>query len=304
MMVARRGARLPRLAPYGFLLPAAALFLAFFAAPAGYAIWISLRTSKVSGGGIGLKVEQFAGLDAYQEILSDGEFWAGLGRMLAYSAIVVPVMIGLALLFALLLDTPLPWAARFARFSIFLPYAVPGVVATLLWGFLYLPGVSPLADITEALGLGRFTPLTHDFLYLAVANVAVWGGTGFNMVVLYTSLRAIPSEIYDAARIDGCGEWRMARSIKLPLLTPALVMTLLFSTISTLQVFNEPMTLKPLTNVISTTWTPMMKVYRDGFINADPYTAAAGAIILGAASLVLSLSALRLVQRRAFGEDR
>jgi multiple sugar transport system permease protein len=124
------------------------------------------------------------------------------------------------------------------------------------------------------------------------------------MIILYTSLRSVPSEIYDAARIDGCGEWRMARSIKIPLLTPALVMTVLFSTIATLQVFNEPMTLRPLTTSISWTWMPMMKIYRDGFVNADPYTAAAGAVILACATLVLSLTALRLVQRRAFGEDR
>ena len=300
----RRSGLVSRGAPFGFLLPAIVLFTAFFAIPGGYAVYLSLRASKVSGGGIGARTEKYVGLDTYREVLGDAEFWSGLGRMLKYSGIVVPVMLGLALIFALLLDTPVARATRFSRISIFLPYAVPGVVATLLWGFLYLPTTSPFNDATVALGLGEVNPLNVHTIYLAVANVAVWGGTGFNMVVLYTSLRAIPSELYDAARIDGCGEWKLARSIKIPLLTPALIMTLLFSTISTLQVFNEPMTLRPLTTAISWTWVPMMKVYRDGFVNADTYTAAAGSVILAVATLALSLGALRVVQRRAFGEDQ
>jgi multiple sugar transport system permease protein len=291
-------------APYGFLLPAGALFSAFFAAPAVYAVYLSLRSSVVSGAGIGLRTERFVGLGQYQEVLGDPEFWGGLRRMLLYSAIVVPFMMGIALAFALLLDSPYARLARFSRISIFLPYAVPGVVATLLWGFLYLPMTSPFNDVVQALGLGTFEPLTSSGIYPAVSNVAVWGGTGFNMLILYTSLRAVPCELYDAARIDGCDEWQLAWRVKIPLLAPSLIMTGLFATISTLQVFNEPQTLRPLTNSISSTWMPMMKVYRDAFTNADPYSAAAGAVVLATASLLLSLTVLRIVRTRAFGEDR
>ncbi len=296
--------REPRLVPYAFLAPAVVLFAVFFAIPGGYAVYLSLRASRVAGGGIGLRREQFVGLATYRRVVTDPEFWGSLGRLVGYAGLVVPVMIGLALVFALLLDSPVVRATRFARISIFLPYAVPGVVATLLWGFLYLPTTSPFNDLAHQIGLGPLVPLARATLTPAVANVAVWGGTGFNMVVLYTSLRAIPSEIRDAARMDGCGEWRLAVSVKLPLLVPALVMTLLFSTIATLQVFNEPMTLRPLTTAISWTWMPMLKVYRDGFVNADPYSAAAGAVLLGGATLVLSLGAMRLVQRHLFREDR
>ena len=298
-----RRSRVPRVAPYLHLLPAVALFGAFVAAPAGYAGYLSLRASVVSGGGIGLRTERFVGLDRYRDVLSDGEFWSGLGRMLGYTAIVVPVMLGLALLFALLLDSPFARAARFSRIAIFLPYAVPGVIATLLWGFLYLPTTSPFNDAARAVGL-TFDPLTSSTIYLAVANVAIWGGTGFNMLVLHTGLRAVPGELYDAARIDGASEWQLALRVKIPLLTPALVMCTLFGTISTLQVFNEPNTLRPLTSAISTTWMPMMKVYRDAFTNADPYTASAASLVLAAGSLVLSLTALRVINRRAFGENR
>ena len=93
-----------------------------------------------------------------------------------------------------------------------------------------------------------------DSIFCSVANIAIWGGVGFNMLVIYTALRAVPPELYDAARIDGCTELRLALRIKLPLIAPALVMTDVFSLIATLQVFSEPMTLEPLTNVLPSTW--------------------------------------------------
>jgi multiple sugar transport system permease protein len=193
---------------------------------------------------------------------------------------------------------------RFSRIAIFLPYAVPGVIATLLWGFLYLPGVSPFRYAAEHLGLPVPNFFGEHSVFGSVANVAIWGGVGFNMIVLYTSLRAVPAEIYDAARVDGCDERQIAFRIKIPLLTPAIVMTTVFSLIATLQVFSEPMTLRPLTNLIPSTWMPMMKVYRDAFVDGDPYSAAATSVVLALVTLALSLGVLRLLQRRAFAEDR
>lgn len=300
----RSSRRATSVAAHLFLAPALLMFAGFFVIPFGYALVLSLRRSTVAGGGIGLRVERFIGLANYRDVLSDNEFWHGLVRMLGYSLIVVPVMLGLALLFALLLDAPATGVKRFSRISIFLPYAIPGVIATLLWGFLYLPDVTPLNPVLSGLGLGPVDVLGPRAVFGAVANIAVWGGTGFNMVVMYTSLKAIPGDLYDAARIDGCSEWQLAIRIKIPLLTPALVMTGIFSIIATLQVFSEPWTLRPLAKTISSSWMPVMKVYRDGFINADPYLAAAGSVLLGVVTLVLSLGALRLLQNRAFGEDR
>src|SRR6202000_2216023 len=94
----------------------------------------------------------------------------------------------------------------------------------------------------------------------SVANIGVWGGTGFNMIVMYTALRAVPSELYEAARIDGASQAQIALRIKIPMIAPALVLTGVFSLIATLQVFNEPQTLYPLTNTISKEWMPLMGV--------------------------------------------
>ncbi|MFC6017367.1 carbohydrate ABC transporter permease [Plantactinospora solaniradicis] len=302
--VGRRGRRTA--APYAFLAPAVILFVLFVIVPIGYAAYLSLRKVRVSGLGLGrgARTEIFAGLENYRAAITDSELWSGGLRVLGYGALLVPIMLGLALLFALLLDRPRARFGRFARTSIFLPYAVPAIIASLLWGFLYLPATSPLNYLLAEFGLPEPDLLGENAVFFAVVNIALWGGVGFNMIVLYTALRAIPTELYESARLDGCSEVQIALRIKIPLLVPALVMTTVFTMIATLQVFSEPMALSPLTNSISSTWTPLMKVYRDAFATDDQYAAAATSVLIAAITLVLSFGFLRLVQNRAFGQER
>ncbi|MGP2437871.1 carbohydrate ABC transporter permease [Streptomyces sp. JW3] len=297
---ARRRGYGAKAAPYTFLLPATLLFALFFALPIGYALWLSFRKVQVSGLGLGsgARTEVWAGLENYTDALTDSELLNGALRVLGYGAIVVPVMLGLALLFALMLDSERVRLAPYTRLAIFLPYAVPGVVAALLWGFLYLPDVSPFYFVLDRLGLPQLDLLDSGPLYLALSNIAVWGGTGFNMIVIYTSLRSIPAEVYEAAKLDGATPLQTALRIKIPMVAPSLVLTFFFSIIATLQVFNEPTTLKPLTNSVSTTWSPLMKVYQDAFGNGDIYAAAAQATIIALATLLLSFGFLRAANRR------
>ncbi|MCX4759569.1 sugar ABC transporter permease [Streptomyces sp. NBC_01275] len=300
MTTARRKSYGVKGAPYAFLVPATILFALFFALPIGYAVWLSFHKVHVSGLGLGAgaRKEVWAGVENYTDALTDSELLDGALRVLGYGCIVVPVMLGLALLFALMLDTEKVRLAPFTRLAIFLPYAIPGVVAALLWGFLYLPSVSPFYFVLDKLGMPQPDLLDGGPLYLALSNIAVWGGTGFNMIVIYTALQAIPAEVYEAAKLDGATPLQVALRIKIPMVAPSLVLTFFFSIIATLQVFNEPTTLKPLTNSVSTTWSPLMKVYRDAFGTGDIYQAAAEAVIIACATLVLSFGFLRAANRR------
>jgi multiple sugar transport system permease protein len=292
--------------PYAFLTPAFVLFGFTFVVPIGYTVYLSLRLVHVSGLGLGRNARQeaFAGLANYRAAVGDSELWRSAVRVLIYGTLLVPTMLLLALVFALLLDTPGARFRRFSRISIFLPFAVPAVIASLLWGFMYLPSVGPGQYVLGLVGLPKVDMLGPNTIFFAVANIGLWGGVGFNMIVMYTALRAVPSEIYESARIDGASEWQVALRIKVPLITPALIMTAVFSTIATLQVFSEPFTLRPLTNSLTTTWTPLMKVYQDAFARNDLYSAAATSILLALATLVLSFGFLRLVQNRAFGQEQ
>ncbi|MEU0642832.1 MULTISPECIES: carbohydrate ABC transporter permease [Streptomyces] len=287
-------------APYAFLLPATILFALFFALPIGYAVWLSLHKVQVKGLGLGAgaREEVWAGLENYTDSLTDSQLLDGAVRVLGYGAIVVPVMLGLALLFALMLDTDRVRLAPVTRLAIFLPYAIPGVVAAMLWGFLYLPDVSPFYFVLDRLGMPQPDLLDGGPLYLALSNIAVWGGTGFNMIVIYTALQSIPAEVYEAAKLDGATPLQIAIRIKIPMVAPSLVLTFFFSIIATLQVFSEPTTLKPLTNSVSTTWSPLMKVYQDAFRKGDIHSAAATAVIIAIVTLVLSFGFLRAANSR------
>jgi len=297
---ARRTGHRPRRGgwlPYALVLPAMLLFAGFIVAPGVYALLLSFRHRKVTGGflGTGSRVV-FVGLDNYRDALSDSALWSSLLRMVAVGAITIPLTVVLALLFALLLDTARARLTRFSRVAIFLPYAVPGVIATLLWGFLYLPATSPIGgDHVDFFGTVS--------VYFSVANIAIWGAVGFNMVVLYTALRALPPEIGEAARVDGCSELQIALRIKTPLVTPAITMCTLFTVLASLQLFNEPNTLRPLSNAISSDWVPLMKVYTDAFVNSDIYQAAATSVLIAAAALVVSFIAARFGGVRVSQED-
>ena len=300
MTSARRTSYGVKGAPYAFLLPAVILFALFFALPIGYALWLSLHKVKVSGLGLGsgARKEVWAGIGNYTDALTDSELLAGALRVVGYGTIVVPVMLGLALVFALMLDADKVRFTPFTRLAIFLPYAIPGVVAALLWGFLYLPDVSPFYFVLDKLGLPQPDLLDGGPLYIALSNIAVWGGTGFNMIVIYTALRSIPAEVYEAAKLDGATPLQIALRIKIPMVAPSLVLTFFFSIIATLQVFSEPTTLKPLTNSVPTTWSPLMKVYQDAFGKGDIYSAAAEATLIAIVTLVLSFGFLRAANSR------
>lgn len=300
----RRRRRLePRLAPWLFLAPAGLFFIAFLLVPIGFAIWLSFQGYRVSGGAFGVREQTFVGVDNYVAAITDSEFLAGFGRVLLFGLIAVPSVLGMALLFALLLDSPAARARGFSRTALFIPYAVPGVIASLLWGFLYLPSTSPVSYLTEQLGGGPVPFLSYPQLYFAIANIALWSGVGFNMIIIYTALRSLPTEIYEAARVDGASEWTIALRIKIPLVIPALVLTGLFSVIGTFQLYNEPATLQPITETISSTWVPLMRIYQWAFSDDNLGTAAAASVMLAVLILALSAVILRLFQRSTFGGE-
>ncbi|GGL14590.1 ABC transporter permease [Sphaerisporangium melleum] len=291
-------------APYVMAAPAVILFVVFIVVPIGYAVWLSLHAMRVSGAGLGIRAEVFVGLGNYLDAVKDTALYEAIQRMLAYGVIMVPVTMGLALLFALLLDAPRVGGKRASRITIFLPYAVPGVIASLLWGFIYLPAVSPIGAAFKAVGLDAPDFFGDVSVFFSVANIAVWGSVGFNMVVLYTTLRAIPKELYEAARLDGASEWRIALRIKVPLLRPALTMTSVFTLIGMLQVFSEPATLRPMSNTITQDWVPLMRIYQQAFVDNDTYLGAASSVLLAGATVLLSLAALAVFRSRSARSER
>lgn len=282
--------------PYVFVLPFAALFAVFMVAPIIIAIWNSFFSEKSSGLGFGGAALVFVGFGNFVRAFADSDFIVSFGRVLLFGAVQVPVMMIVAAAIALLFDSSLIKARRFFQFAVFLPYAVPGVIAALLWGFLYQPSVSPIVQGLRALGISA-NFLTPGTVLWSIANISVWSYTGINMIILFSALQALPREMYEAARLDGAGELRIALSIKIPMIAPAILLTTLSSIIGTLQLFNEPQVLKTITSNISSDFTPNMAIFAAATQGKDSHLSSAMAVILGVATLIVSLILLRISNR-------
>jgi multiple sugar transport system permease protein len=281
------------LAAYIFVTPFFLVFLAMIVTPLVYSGYLSLFREQLVGG------NQFVGVENYLDALQDSAFLSSVLRVGRFFLLQVPLMLALATLFALVLDSGRLRLQRFVRLSIFIPYAVPSVIAALMWGYLYGPDFGPFAQLAEALGGSAPRFLSNQWALASIANIVTWIYVGYNMIILYAALRSIPTELYEAARIDGAGEARIAWSIKLPAIRPALLLTLIFSVIGAFQLFNEAQLLRNLApNVIGTAYTPNLYAYNLAFINQEINYAAAVAFILGFVIMILSYVVQLGSQRR------
>ena len=286
-----------------FLSPFGVLFALFFLLPIGYAVYESLFKVQVSGLGLGPNstVTEFAGLSNYAQVFSDSSFLRGVSRVLVFGVVQIPVMLVFATVLALLLDSITIRFKRFFRLAFFLPYGIPGVLAALLWSFLYLPGLSPIVAALHGAGFGTVNFLGVNSVLWSIANIVTWEYTGYNMLIIYAGLQAIPTDLHDAGRLDGASEWKMATRIKLPMVASSLVLTAIFSIIGTLQLFSEPQVLRAITNDISSSYPPNLFAYTQAFTENNPNYAAAIAVVLAIGTFIVSFGFLRLVQRRWAG---
>jgi multiple sugar transport system permease protein len=259
------------------------VFALVFLAPIGYSVYLSLYRNQLIGG------NHFVGLDNYRQAFADHEFWSGLGRVGLFLAVQVPIMLGLALLVALALDSGRLYGRDFFRISIFLPYAVPAVVATLMWGFMYGKRFGLVASLNQHLHTSIPDPLAPQWVLTSIGNVVTWEFVGYNMLIFYAALRVVPDALYEAAEIDGAGQWRIIAAIKIPAIRGALVIATVFSIIGSFQLFTEPSILRTLApNAITTYYTPNLYTYALSFSGQQHNYAATVAIVMGLVTMVVA----------------
>ncbi|WP_413452841.1 sugar ABC transporter permease [Georgenia phoenicis] len=278
-----------------FIGPFMLVFALVFLAPIAYSIVISLFRDQLVGGSV------FVGLENYSRALNDPQFWSALGRVSIFLVVQVPVMLGISLFVAMAVDSARLYGSNFFRISIFLPYAVPAVVAALMWGFMYGTRFGLVGNINDAFGISLPAPLSPEFVLLAIGNIVTWEFVGYNMLIFYSALRVIPTSLYEAAEIDGAGQWRVVRSIKLPAIRGAVVIATIFSIIGSFQLFNEPSILQSLApNAITTYFTPNLYAYNLSFAGQQYNYAATVAIIMGLLTMVVAYAVqLRGMRREA-----
>ncbi|GAA1956174.1 carbohydrate ABC transporter permease [Kitasatospora viridis] len=290
-MTARTTRAGSRLAPYLFVLPALVLFAAFRLYPIGWSFVLSLFHTE------GME-QSWTGLGNYQRLVHDPLFWKALGNTLEILVIQVPVMLAIALGLAVALNSALlRWKPLF-RLGFFLPVVTGLVTYGLLMGALLNPDSGAVNWLLHVLGLPEVHWLTDPFwAKVSVMLALTWHYTGYNAVIYLARLQGIPDEHYEAAAVDGAGAWRRFWHITLPGLRPALLLTVVLSTIGTLQLFDEPFIMTGGGPDNATT-TIGVYLYQTGFRYFDfGYASAIGY------AMVLIISVFGLIQTRLAKEE-
>jgi len=278
------------------MAPFAVLFVIVFLVPIIVSVRSAFFAQVPSGDGLfggGELVDTFVGFDQLAAAATNGAFWAGMGRVVIYAAFQIPVMIIAALALALLLDSFLVRRPAFFRLSFFLPFAIPGVIAAMIWLYMYTPEVSPFIQFLPE-GTNFMAPGT---ILASMANMTTWTYTGYNMLIFLAALQSIPRELYEAARLDGAGGFQIAMRIKVPMVRGAALLAILLSIIGTIQLFNEPVIMEGANSWMGLDYTPMMLTYNSMMGEISPSGSGPAsaysllmAIIAGALAVVYSLA--------------
>lgn len=278
------------LSAYGFLGIYLILLLAFGLIPALFAIGESFVD--LPGGVRGF------GLENYIAVFNDFRFWPAVGNVLLFLVLWIPTMVIGALGFALLLHERVSRASTAFRLVYFLPGAVTGSAAVLLWYFMLDPNLSPFAPMLHAFGWETSNDVfTNSHLAFIFALIAFMTGVGSWIVIMFGALQSIDNEVLEAARVDGAGPFRTALSIKLPLINKYIVYMLILSFAAALQIFVEPALFYSITGAGSDWWSLNQLGYSFAFKQGEFGQAATVSVIL---LLLSALAALGFVLRSRF----
>jgi len=218
-----------------FVAPAIALVFVFFVIPLGMTVWMSFHNWPLLG------TPRFIGLGNYERLLADGRFWSALRFTVYYTVVVTIAIFAVAFPLALFAEKPSPLTG-FYRTSFFLPVVVGFGSASLLWAWLINVDVGLFSPLALQLGLiGQPVNILTDFdtTFWAIVAMVVWKTAGFNMIILLTGLQGIPTDIHEAARMDGATAWQRFRRISLPLMRRTIALALILSVSGSMLAFDQ-----------------------------------------------------------------
>ena len=188
---------------------------------------------------------QFVGLKNYETLLRDQQTWTSLGITFKFAALALPLAVILPLLVALMLHSRHLVVSGAFRILFFLPFVVPFVATVFIWGGMLNPETGWINAALEAIGVEDPPGWLEDpsWVYPGLALIGVWG-IGAGMIVYLAALKGIPTDLYEAAKIDGAGAWQTLRHITVPMLTPVIFYTIVLSVVEVLQYFLVPLVLQ------------------------------------------------------------
>jgi multiple sugar transport system permease protein len=288
-----RAARSEHTSGWLFVLPAAALIILFGIVPIFWGLLLSLQQNDL------LTAPKWIGLGNYHQLIHDPVFRASINRTLVYTALFVPISVGGALAVAMLLNARIRFS-WFYRTAVFVPVATSTVATGIIFNWLLEPTYGVVNYLLGFVGLGPYGYFVDpDQALYSIVAMTVWGWLGFDVIVFMAALQGIPQDLVEAARLDGAGRWATFRHVVVPLLSPATLFLVVWSTINALQVFDEIYVttrggpLRATTVLVYYLFNQAFELFHGGY-------AAAIAYVLFMITLVFSLLQLWLGNRRVF----
>ncbi|MEV6074611.1 sugar ABC transporter permease [Streptomyces sp. NPDC052069] len=235
---------------------------------------------------------QWVGLDNFRNVLDDPLLWTAVENTALFAALALVIGFPVPLFLAVLI-AELRRGGTLFRILAYLPVAIPPVVSVLLWKWFYDPDAGLFNQLLAHVGLGPYPWLqSTDTAMLSIVLEATWAGFGSTVIIYLAALGSVPSELYEAAEIDGAGIWRRVWHITLPSLRGVILIMLLLQIIGTLQVFTEPFVMTD-GGPEDSTLTVLMLIYNYAFQNGDYGAATALSVLLALVLGVLSAIYLR-----------
>ncbi|NYT96393.1 carbohydrate ABC transporter permease [Salinispora sp. H7-4] len=284
--------------PYLYIAPFFLVFGIFGLYPMLRTFWMSLHDWDLIGD------HTFIGFDNYTRLLTDEYFWNALINTLGIFVLSTVPQLLLALFLANLLNRTLLRAKTFFRLAIFIPNVVSVAAVAIVFGMLYQREYGLVNWLLGFVGIDQIDWDGQTWSsWTAIASMVNWRWTGYNTLILLAGMQAIPRDLYEAAEIDGAGQWRQFWRITLPLLRPTFIFVVILSTIGGMQLFTEPL-LFGNGNIIGGTQrdfqTLAMYMYEMGITNLN--SAGYGAAVAWALFMIIGLMSLLnfvLVRRAA-----
>lgn len=280
-------------AGWAFVAPAVILIAIFFLIPIGWSLLISLQANNL------IAPSHYVGLANYKALTKDSAFRSAIGHTLLYTVIFVPVSVAGALALAVALNRKIR-GIRFYRLAVFVPLVTSTVATGLVFLWLLDPTFGFINYLLHAVGLPQqqFLQDPNEALYCIVA-MTIWGWLGFDVIVYLAALQGVPEELLEAAEIDGASKWSRFRSIVVPLLGPATLFLVVWSTINALQLFDE-IYVTTRGGPLGSTTVIVYYLYQQAFQFFNGGYGAAIAYVLFLAILVVTLVQLWVGRRRVY----
>lgn len=279
-----------------YIAPAMALVIVFFVMPVLFTGWMSLHNWPLMG------AARWIGFANYIRMWNDSRFMAALNFTAYYTVIVTIAIFAIAFPLAIFIEKERRFVSTY-RTIIFLPVVVGLATASLLWVWLANVDSGFFGPALRALGLVERSPnimASFDTAFATIIVMVVWKIAGFTMIILLTGLQAIPSELTEAARIDGAGRWQRFRHMTLPLMRKTIALALIVSVTGSILAFDQFYIMTsggPQNKMISVVYY----IFNQSFVSFNLGYGSALSIVLLAILVAISIVQLWLLR---VGEER